>query len=269
MFKLSGLSEKQTFEIVPKSTILLGYVGSISHGTHIPKTDPNCIDDIDILGIAIANDSHYYGLDIDPPFISKHGKKSSEQQEVQKDQWDCVVYEIRKAFKLLTMQNPNIMAILWLQDKDYIYVSETGRLILDNRNIFISKQAYHSFVGYAHSQLHRMSHFPDQKQAYMGEKRYELVQKHGYDTKNAAHLIRLLRMGIEYLGDGTLRVFREDAAELKDIKSGKWTMDQVTKEAERLFTLAQEAYVRSNLPAYPDQIKIDKLLTTILKKEIT
>lgn len=33
----------------------------------------------------------------------------------------------------------------------------------------------------------------------MGEKRKQLVAKHGYDTKNASHLIRLLRMGMEFL----------------------------------------------------------------------
>jgi len=34
---------------------------------------------------------------------------------------------------------------------------------------------------------------------YLGDKRKQLVLKHGYDAKNAAHLIRLLRMGIEFL----------------------------------------------------------------------
>jgi len=33
---------------------------------------------------------------------------------------------------------------------------------------------------------------------YMGKKRRELVMRVGYDAKNAAHLIRLLRMGIEF-----------------------------------------------------------------------
>ena len=49
MFKLNGLTEEQTLEIIPKNTILLGYVGSTAHGTYIPKNDPNCIDDIDVV----------------------------------------------------------------------------------------------------------------------------------------------------------------------------------------------------------------------------
>ena len=45
----------------------------------------------------------------------------------------------------------------------------------------------------------------------------------------AAHLIRLLRMGIEFLRDGEMRVDRGglDATELLDIKHGTWTLEQV------------------------------------------
>jgi hypothetical protein len=105
-------------------------------------------------------------------------------------------------------------------------------------------------------------------EGYMGEKRKKLVEKFGYDCKNAAHLIRLLRMGIEFLVDGKLKVFREDAAELKEIKSGKWSLEKVMKEADRLFILAQEAFVRSSLPNSPDTEKAEKLLMSILKKEL-
>jgi len=52
----------------------------------------------------------------------------------------------------------------------------------------------------------------------MGAKRKSLVEKFGYDTKNAAHLILLLRMGIEFLSVGVLHVKRHDAQELLEIK---------------------------------------------------
>jgi len=83
---------------------------------------------------------------------------------------------------------------------------------------------------------------------HMGEKRKKLVDKFGYDTKNAAHLIRLLRMGIEFLKDGELYVERFDAGELLSIKRGEWALEAVNKEAERLFGLIDKAYVESLLP---------------------
>lgn len=51
--------------------------------------------------------------------------------------------------------------------------------------------------------LHR-EHFS----GYMGEKRKAMVRKYQYDVKNAAHLIRLLRMGTEFLTTGELQVYR-------------------------------------------------------------
>jgi uncharacterized protein len=104
--------------------------------------------------------------------------------------------------------------------------------------------------------LHR-EHFS----GYMGEKRKALVRKHQYDVKNAAHLIRLLRMGAEFLDTGTLQVYRTaDADELMVIKRGGWSLEQVKAEAERLFTGIEQARVRSPLPARPDEAAANALL---------
>jgi hypothetical protein len=47
----------------------------------------------------------------------------------------------------------------------------------------------------------------------MGEKRKAMVRKYQYDVKNAAHLIRLLRMGAEFIESGNLQVYRTTDAE--------------------------------------------------------
>ena len=96
--------------------------------------------------------------------------------------------------------------------------------------------------------LHR-EHFS----GYMGEKRKAMVRRYQYDVKNAAHLIRLLRMGAEFLTSGRLQVFRTtDAEELKQIKRGRWTLEQVKAEAKRLFAGIEEARGRSPLKPEPD-----------------
>ena len=99
---------------------------------------------------------------------------------------------------------------------------------------------------------------------YMGTKRRELVRRVGYDAKNAAHLIRLLRMGVEFLTEGTLYVERVDAPELLDIKRGAWPLEKVKAEAERLFRLAQESYVRSSLPPEPDRDRAERLCVQMI-----
>jgi hypothetical protein len=101
---------------------------------------------------------------------------------------------------------------------------------------------------------------------YMGKKRRELVRRVGYDAKNAAHLIRLLRMGIEFLTEGALRVERADAPELLDIKRGAWPLEKVKTEAERLFQLSREAYVRSPLPPEPDRVRAERLCVQMISE---
>ena len=99
---------------------------------------------------------------------------------------------------------------------------------------------------------------------YMGEKRKAMVRKYQYDVKNAAHLVRLLRMGIEFLETGQLQVFRtSDAEELKRIKRGGWTLDQVKEQAEQLFGRIEEARTRSPLPPRPDEGAANALLMDI------
>src|ERR1700759_2667177 len=100
----------------------------------------------------------------------------------------------------------------------------------------------------------------------MGGKRKALVMKVGYDSKNAAHLIRLLRMGVEFLVEGDLHVERADAENLLSIKRGEWPIEKVKEEAERLFKLAEEAYVRSSLPPKPDEKRAERLCLEIISR---
>lgn len=98
----------------------------------------------------------------------------------------------------------------------------------------------------------------------MGEKRKAMVRKYQYDVKNASHLIRLLRMGAEFLESGTLNVYRTtDADELKIIKRGGWTLDQVKGEAERLFAGIEAARSRSPLKEAPDRDAAHALLVEL------
>lgn len=103
---------------------------------------------------------------------------------------------------------------------------------------------------------------------YMGEKRKQLVLRHGYDSKNAAHLIRLLRMCIEFMKTGEMIVDRPDAKELLDIKVGKWTLDKVKRHAAELFADAKVARDASILPAEPNREEAEKLLIAMILQSV-
>jgi polyhydroxyalkanoate synthesis regulator phasin len=107
------------------------------------------------------------------------------------------------------------------------------------------------------------------KQGYMGEKRRKLIEKFGYDVKNASHLIRLLHMGIEALQTGDIKVLRNvDAEMLIDIKTGKWTLDEVKMYADELFHQVKKAYRKSDLPEEPNKEKVESLLMHVIKAYI-
>jgi uncharacterized protein len=234
-------------------SILTAYRGSISHNMFVPSTEPTSIDDKDVMAVCVPPIDYYFGL-------KEFGSRGT--KEIKKGEWDIVIYEARKFIGLLAQGNPNVLAMLWLQKQHYIKVTAAGRLLIDNKHLFIGRHVYKAFTGYAYSQLHRMTHMAHK--GYMGEKRKGLVEKFGFDTKNSAHLVRLLRMGYEFLKDGELNVYREDAKQLLEIKRGEWTLEQVKAEAERGFKLAEEAYVSSTLPAKPDMDKVNELCVEII-----
>ena len=103
-------------------------------------------------------------------------------------------------------------------------------------------------------------------EGYMGAKRKKLVEKYGYDCKNAGHCIRLLKLGIYLLNTGTLQVYREhDRQLLIDIKTGKYPLPEVQLMAEKLFTELSNAYANSILPMENNKETINTLLVEIIK----
>src|SRR5687767_1762507 len=310
--ELKGLTPDQVDRLLPEGLISLCWRGSVAHGMYVPKSNPDSIDDKDVMGIYVAPLEHYLGF----------GRRDVYEQW--EGEWDCVFYELRKFTGLLLNCNPNVLSLLWLKPNGIIYENELGARLRENRSLFVTKKAYHSFSGYAHAQFKKMISFNQEPQAlmqrleaqivwfgidpepceaggslrtpegqpfvgattemmevvklyrgerrrfysggYMGRKRRELVRRVGYDAKNAAHLIRLLRMGIEFLTEGTMHVERADSVELPDIKRGDWPLENVKAESERLFQLAQEAHVRSTLPPEPNSTRAERLCVEMISE---
>ena len=248
---MTKLSFEKHKELFPDNTVLAGYRGSVAHNMYLPNIDPNSVDDIDLMGVFMAPVEHYIGI-----------TKTRETVELFRGQYDVVSYEFIKFVRLLLKSNPNVMSLLWIKDNHYIKRHEYGQLLIDNRDLFVSKLAYKSFTGYAYDQLKKIEKF--NCAGYMGAKRRKLVETYGFDLKNSAHCIRLLKMSIEFLTTGELNVFRQDAPMLLEIKTGKWTLEQVKEEAARFFKLADEAYIRSKIPDKPEYEKVEKIVKDIV-----
>lgn len=230
--------------------IIYSYRGSIAHGMYISEIS----DDIDYVAICIPKLDCYFGLE-------EFGSRGT--IEIKEGADDIVIYELKKTISMLKNGNPNIITLLWNDIRHFLKVSEEGRHLIRNRNIFSNKNIYNTFCGYAQGQFKKMT---DRTfQGYMGAKRKELFLKFGYDTKNAAHLIRLLRMCKEFLTTGEFQVLRNDAQNLLEIKQGAWSLEQVKRESDKLFIECEEAYIASKLPERTDPKAANKLCMEIME----
>lgn len=85
------------------------------------------------------------------------------------------------------------------------------------------------------------------------QKRGDLEEAHGYDTKHAMHLVRLLRMGVEALRDEEIIVRRPDAKELLAIRDGAWTYEEIVAYAEKMDAKVRgDWYLKTKLPKRPN-----------------
>ena len=125
--KISGLSEEETHELIPHTPILVGYVGSIAHNTFIPSTEPDSTDDKDIMGVVLGPRKVYIGL------------SNFEGTNRFLREYDVVTYEFRKYVRLLLKSNPNVLSLLWLEPNLYIHKDWRGDLLIQNRDLFVSK----------------------------------------------------------------------------------------------------------------------------------
>lgn len=236
--------------------ILEGYRGSIAHNTY----DPNLpFEDKDKMGIFVLPQEYLFGISHVETIERFWDEKLSQKRTVT---WDVVYYSLQKYLRLILKQNPNVIMLLWLADKHYTVKTKLGNRLIDNRDKLISKECYKSFCGYARGQLHRMTHHAPTGR--MGRKRKDLVEKFGYDVKNASHLIRLLKMGLETLSTGEMEVERHDNNMLLDIKRGEWPLQKVLDYADELFKLVDKAFLKS-----PLQEKVDREFVNALCEEIT
>jgi len=244
--------ERFPFDLKTGSRLVVAaYMGSISHNTYVPKSDPDAIDDVEILGSVLPPADRLIGLD-----AWEHWTLQFEELDV------TVFFSLSKLVRLWLKSSPNVLGLLWLRSEHYLHRSQAFEAFVAIRDAFVSKQAHAPFIGYAMAQLADIH--KNRYEGYMGTKRKELVDRFGYDVKSAAHLIRLLRMGTEYLRDGVLNVYRtDDAEEFRAIKRGEWSLEQVQVQAAHLFALADDLAERSRLPEQPDRALINRTLVAV------
>jgi predicted nucleotidyltransferase len=67
--------------------------------------------------------------------------------------YDFSVYSIVRYFHLCMDNNPNMVDSLFVPQDCVLHATAVGGMVREKREIFLSKKAWHTFKGYAYSQL--------------------------------------------------------------------------------------------------------------------
>jgi predicted nucleotidyltransferase len=175
-------------------------------------------------------------------------------------EYDFSVYSIIKYFHLAMNASPNIIDSMFVPRRCILHSTEIGEMIRENRKIFLSKKLYHTLKGYAYMQNSKIRN----KVNYANEKRAKDIEEFGYSTKYAMHLVRLISECIQILVEHDLDL-EKNREQLKSIRRGEWTLEQVENFFVEKEKTLEELYVSSALQLKPDEAKIKALLLNCLE----
>jgi uncharacterized protein len=175
-------------------------------------------------------------------------------------EYDFSIYSIVKFFHLAMENNPNMLDIIHVPQRCVLFSSPVAQMVRDSRQMFLHKGSYHKMRGYAYAQLHKIG----TKANSANPKRQADIETHGFDTKFAYHVVRLLLQAEQILLEHTLDIER-NAEILKAIRRGDWTEEKLRSWFDEKEKRLEELYVKSDLRHSPDEDSIKNLLMTCLE----
>ena len=117
-----------------KNILFLTLGGSNAYGTNTTNSD------VDVRGVAGSPDilgfNHF--------------------EQVIDNKTDTVIFAIGKFVSMLVQCNPNIIELLGNDPELYVNMTPEGKMLLDNKELFLSKRVACSYGGFANDQLRRL-----------------------------------------------------------------------------------------------------------------
>lgn len=175
--------------------------------------------------------------------------------------YDFSIFNIVKYFNLAMENNPNMIDSIFTPINCVIHSNKIGNMVRENRKIFLHKGAYHKFLGYAHSQLHKMS----SKNPDKDSKRAALREQFGFDVKYAYHLVRLSDECEQILSIGDIDLQRAKE-HMKAVRRGDVKEQEIRDWFSAREKTLEKLYSESKLPHNPDEDKIKTLLINCLEE---
>lgn len=233
------------------STFYVTRMGSVAYGVSTNYSDEDyygfCVPPLHILfphlgGRIQGWDNNYETLEQ----WQHHGISYNDTK------YDFQIYNIIKYFRLCADCNPNMIDSLFTNRVDVVHSTAMAELVRDNRKLFLSKKAWHTFKGYAYSQLSKLDRKPEGK-------RKEIVDKYGFDVKYAYHIVRLIDEVEQILTIGDIDLHRAKE-HMKAVREGRVSKDEIREWFSIKEKTLEKVYHESKIPYEPQEAKIKQLL---------
>jgi predicted nucleotidyltransferase len=248
---------------LPDNTMYETIMGSVAYGVSGDSSD------MDVYGFAIPpKEMIFPHLVGEIPGFGTQTKRFEQYQQhhmFDKDAlggkgrtYDVQIYNIVKYFQLAMENNPNMIDSLFTPATCVLHSTRVGNRVREQRHLFLHKGAWHTFKGYAYSQLHKMAIKEPQG------KRAELREKYGFDVKYGYHIVRLIGEVEQILTEGDIDLQRNNE-QLKAIRRGEWTEQQLRDYFAQKEKDLETLYANCTLPAVPDEARIKQLLLACLE----
>jgi predicted nucleotidyltransferase len=216
---------------LPGVPVLVGIGGSNAYGLATPASD------IDYRGCYVAPTKDFFGLDAPAETHDQHDP-------------DMALHEVAKLLRLAMSANPTVLELFYYDT--YVHMDvEIGPLLLDNRELFITEKVRDTHVGFAMSQLTRLSR--RENDGTLAAKDPKKIAKH------ARHLLRLIQQAERALTTGVFDIHVADRDEI--FAFGELPYDEMAVKGREAVERLKK--VPSVLPKEPDRDAVNDLLVHI------
>lgn len=173
---------------------------------------------------------------------------------------DYNIFNVIKYFSMLVNNNPNIIDSLFVPESCVLFADDLAREMRSLNYLFISKRLVKNTLSYADSEFKVI-----QKRG-RAEKRADLYDKYGYDTKTAYHCLRLLTQAEQALTQGTI-FLDENGDEYRKIRNGLYSYEDFINRVQKYRDYIESILPDSNLQKDPNMERITKLFNDFVRPQ--
>lgn len=231
------------------NTILLARIGSVLHGISVDENP-----DHDEMGICIEPPAYTLALSDARLFEQFRYSSAPEGEKTPPGGTDRIIFSLHKFLRLAAKGDPNMWVLLNTPVDFHIRSATIGLDVLDHSKWLLSKRVGERHLGYLQKQVDRYLTGKRDKNT-----RPELIANYGYDTKAAAHALRIAWQGFEIMERGKMALPMTSTMRnlLKAIRLGEISKKEALSMIDNYAALLAKSVTRSELPDRPDYVRLN------------